>query len=283
MLRRALGLATPLVRSEIPVLTYHSIDDTGSLISIDEPRFRAQLVALRDDGWRSLTIAEYGALAEAGRVEPRTVLITFDDGYRNFAERAAPALRDHGLTATVFVAADHVGRHPLWLGRDQSRTAQLLDLVRMTSAERATLLAVTDTLQRDPLMDWPDLRDLVSAGFDVQSHSAAHEFLTCLAPAALVADLRRSRTVLEDRLGCPVPAIAYPYGEADAAVAAVAQEAGFTIGFIADHGLRETRRVMEWRAGIGGDMIPGEVVSMLRSWPLYPRVRAWLRGLGDAR
>src|SRR5215813_7158656 len=86
IVRRSLRYAAPFVDSEIPVLTYHSIDESGSLLSVAPSVLRAQLARLRAENWRSLSIAEYAAWDGKASPKPRTVLITFDDGYRNFAE-----------------------------------------------------------------------------------------------------------------------------------------------------------------------------------------------------
>ena len=277
VVRRSLRFAAPFVDTEIPVLTYHSIDDTGSLLSIKPGSFRAQLARLRAENWRSLSIAEYVAKAGTATAEPRTLLITFDDGYRNFGELALPLLTEFGFRATLFVPVDFVGKRPLWLERDWTLTQPLLDDVGMSSEERRALEVSTTALLREPLMDWSELRALSSAGIDIQSHGAAHYFLTTL-PLALVSDdLVRSRKVLEDRLGLPVPTIAYPYGDSNPEVAAAARDAGFDIGFVSDHGPRDARRMMSWRGGVSGRLTPPELISLLQSWPLYPRLRHLLR------
>src|SRR5260370_27504478 len=67
--------------------------------------------ALARDGWRSLTLAQYAA---SPRPAPRTVLISFDDGYASLAEFAYPVLADLGLTATTFLVTDFVGRTNTW-------------------------------------------------------------------------------------------------------------------------------------------------------------------------
>jgi peptidoglycan/xylan/chitin deacetylase (PgdA/CDA1 family) len=93
----------------------------------------------------------------------------------------------------------------------------------------------------------------------------------------LTEDLTRSRKVLEDRLGIAVPAIAYPYGVSNLEVAAAARDAGFEIGFVSDHGPRDAQRMMSWRGGVSGQSTPPELISLLLSWPLYPRLRHLLR------
>jgi peptidoglycan/xylan/chitin deacetylase (PgdA/CDA1 family) len=277
MLRRSLRLAAPFFGSEIPVLTYHSIDHSGSLLSVAPATLRSHLERLRAERWRSLSIAEYAAQAGSATPEPRTLLITFDDGYRNFGERALPLLTEFGFKATVFVPVDFVGKRPLWLERDWALTGPLLDQVGMSSRDRRALEASSTALLRDPLMDWSELRGLIDAGFDIQSHSSAHYFLTKIPPAQVSEDLIRSRRILEDRLGRPVLALAYPYGASNTNIATAAREAGFDLGFVSDHGPRDSRRMMLWRGGVSGRLTPPELISVLRSWPLYPRLRHLLR------
>jgi peptidoglycan/xylan/chitin deacetylase (PgdA/CDA1 family) len=277
LMRRSLRIAAPLFGAEIPVLTYHSIDHTGSLLSVGPALLRSQLARLRADGWRSLSIAEYLAQAGAAAHEPRTLLITFDDGYRNFIEHALPLLTEFGFKATLFVPVDFVGKRPLWLERDRALTRPLLDMVGMSVRDRRELEISTDAMLRDPLMGWAELRELVDAGFDIQSHSSAHHFLTLLPPAQVDDDLVRSRKVLEDRLGHAVTAIAYPYGASSPDIAAAARKAGFALGFVSDHGPRDDQHMMSWRGGVSGQLTPPELISLIRTWPLYPRLRHLIR------
>jgi peptidoglycan/xylan/chitin deacetylase (PgdA/CDA1 family) len=275
--RRSLRFAAPFVGTEVPVLTYHSIDTTGSLLSVHPDMFRAQIAHLKAENWRCLSIAEYLDQVGAATPEPRTFLITFDDGYRNFGQYAAPLLAEFGFTATVFVPVDFVGKQPLWLERDRGSTGPLLDKVGMSAEERRALEVCTTFLLRDLLMDWTELRELTKAGFDIQSHSSAHFMLTKLSADDVAADMTRSRLILEDRLGVRVAAIAYPYGDANGHVAAAARASGFDVGFVSDHGPRDAQRMMSWRGGVSDRQSPTELISLLRSWPLYPRLRHLVR------
>ena len=112
-------------------------------------------------------------------------------------------LRRHGLTATVFVPTDHVGATNGW--EHQARAAA-------------------------PIMDWDALADVVAAGLTVASHAASHRPLTALAHHEVVLEVLRSRAAIEDRLGRPVTAIAYPYGEHDPIVRHLVGAAGIPTG-----------------------------------------------------
>ncbi len=282
LVRRSLALAAPFVRAEVPVLNYHSVDNAGSVLSVSPAALGAQLAHLHAEGWRSLSLADYLA-APPGQRHARAMLITFDDGYGNFVASALPLLRQFGFTATLFVPVDYVGKCPSWLESNHATARLLLNQLGFPGRERQQLEDGMTALARDPLLDWPALRELVAAGIDVQSHGAGHSFLTGLRPDEAAADLARSRSVLEDRLGAPVRTIAYPYGACNAAVAALAQQAGFAAGFISDYGPRDTGGLMRWRAGISSLTTPRELSAMMASWPLHPRLRSLARRVDLAR
>jgi peptidoglycan/xylan/chitin deacetylase (PgdA/CDA1 family) len=252
------------------------------LLSVSPSVFRQQLQALRTADWESLSVAQYTAQINSPRPEPRKLLITFDDGYRNFAEHAWPLLKEFGLRATLFVPVDFVGKRPLWLERDGALTRPLLHQVRVSNRDRITLKAGIDALMQAPLLDWPDLRSLAEEGVDVQSHGFAHHFLTKLPMPEVARDLIRSRETLEDRLGLPIRAIAYPYGVCDPSIAACARQSGFEVGFVSDHGPRDSTHMMAWRGGVSSRLTPPELLAILETWPLYPRIRHLSRRLGSA-
>lgn len=273
MLRR-FGALFP---AQIPVLTYHSVDKTGSFLSVEPDELREHLVALQAEQWRSLSIAEYRLLSAAKTTRERTVLITFDDGYPSFYEQALPLLGEFGIKATVFVCTDFVGQKPGWMTRDAELVRALSRRLGFDACARARLGEAMQGLQRQPLMGWGELRELNRAGIDVQSHGATHHFMTTLAEPELADNLMRSRCVLEEQLGLPVRAIAYPYGDCSQRVAQAAARAGFDIGFVTDDRLSPGGALMRCRTGIGAGVSPARLRLMLSTWPIYPRLRSLAR------
>jgi peptidoglycan/xylan/chitin deacetylase (PgdA/CDA1 family) len=86
------------------------------------------------------------------------------------------------------------------------------------------------------LMTWEDVRALRDAGMDVASHAAGHRVLATLSGGALDQDLVGSRRTLEEVLGEPVRALAYPVGRsiaADRRLRGAVARAGYTVGFTA--------------------------------------------------
>jgi len=98
------------------ILTYHRVapsrtDPFGLCVAPE--RFDAQLRLLRRLA-HPLPLAELVAAARAGRLPRRAVALTFDDGYPDTLEDAAPILERHDVPATVFVCPGLGPRHEYW-------------------------------------------------------------------------------------------------------------------------------------------------------------------------
>ena len=175
------------------ILTYHSIDDSGSAISVPASVFARHVGWLRSGPVRVTSIPELLTLSP----EADAVALTFDDGFCNFAVDAAPLLQ--GLPVTLFVVTDHVGRSNEWGGR-QARGIPTL-----------------------PLLDWPALARLADSGVTLGAHSRTHPDLATISPGAIDDELTGCAERLQRETGIAPEVFAYPYGSlTPTAVAAVA-------------------------------------------------------------
>jgi peptidoglycan/xylan/chitin deacetylase (PgdA/CDA1 family) len=118
------------------------------------------------------------------------VLITFDDGYRDNLENAAPVLQRYGYPAVVFVPVGYIdGTRPL--PHDEH-------------------LASRGIVNRP--LSWQDLAELEAAGIQVGSHGIGHRPLADLEVDEAAREITLSKLRLEDALGRPVRAFAYVKG-----------------------------------------------------------------------
>jgi peptidoglycan/xylan/chitin deacetylase (PgdA/CDA1 family) len=210
-------------------------------------------------------------LIGTGRMPPRAVCITFDDGYRSVHDLALPILKQYKLPATVFVTSGFVGGGNMWNDRIieavQNLPAGQLDLSelglgayslatlgdrkqtvgRLTEASKylppqARLdlikrleLMVGDHLD-DGLMLTPDMVvNLDRAGIEIGAHTISHPILTSLEDASARLEIEGGKKELEAIIGKPVRLFAYPNGKAgkdfDERHTRMAREAGFAAAF----------------------------------------------------
>lgn len=175
------------------VLTYHSIDDSGSPISVSPRAFERHLEWLMSG---QVMVESLDALTRsAGAGDRPRVALTFDDGFVSFASLAWPRLRDGGLPATVFLVSDHVG------GTNQWRGAAVAGIPVL------------------PLMSWEDAARCAAEGADIGAHSRTHPPLSTLPPTAAHDEMAGCRQALWERLRVAATAFAYPYGDVSPSVA----------------------------------------------------------------
>ena len=188
----------------VPILMYHRIA-TGGPPGLKRWRvapelFDAHMNALHGGGYQTITLAEWAdAVAQRHPVKGKRVILTFDDGYSDFLSAAVPVLRRHDFSATVFLVAERIGQTALW-DADYGDCA--------------------------PLMSWEEIKSLQALGIEFGAHSSIHKKMTEMGPTELAEDIKRTRAILEEHLGVPVPTLAYPYGDQNENVRQVVGEAG---------------------------------------------------------
>ena len=181
-------------RQRIPIITYHSIDDSGSVVSTTPGVFRQQMEKLSETGYRTITVGQLTDSLRAGHwPTEKTAILTFDDGFENFFTEAAPILQEFSFTGTVYLVTDHCGRFNDWTGNPPE-------------------------LPRSSLLSWSQIRELSSLGFEFGSHTVTHPDLTTLDPDAADDEISRSRIAIEDATGKKVKSFAYPFGRMTGAV-----------------------------------------------------------------
>jgi peptidoglycan/xylan/chitin deacetylase (PgdA/CDA1 family) len=201
----------------VPVLMYHRIAESGpqalARYRTHPDFFRTQMRWLRSHGYHAISVAEL--VQRLSRREPfpgRPVMITFDDGTNDFYDTAWPILCECDLSAQVFIVTDLIGREASW------------------DAEYG---------EPAPLMDARMIEELAQAGVQFGSHLATHRPADGLGSAELVAELARSRSMLETLTRRPVTALAAPHGICDDRLIVLAQQCGYETIFSASDGVAQ--------------------------------------------
>jgi peptidoglycan/xylan/chitin deacetylase (PgdA/CDA1 family) len=190
----------------VPIVLYHSVSSDPPPVSrgfsVDAPTLARHLDLVVERGLRALTVSQL--LDAMGRGDTsalaRAVVITFDDGFADFASAALPALRDRGLTATLFVATGLLRGGP----------------------EPPVYRALAPHM-----LEWSQLADLHAAGIEIGGHSHTHPQLDTLGTAAVREEVGRCTGLLSDALAMPVRVFAYPHGYSSPRVRRVVADAGY--------------------------------------------------------
>jgi peptidoglycan/xylan/chitin deacetylase (PgdA/CDA1 family) len=177
------------------ILTYHSVDDSGSPISIDPASFRRHVKFLALRGPRIVTVDQLLGMPTA----VPAAAITFDDAFVNFADVAWPIMREYNLPVTLYVPSDFTGTKNTWSAADRF-------------------------IPQLPLLDWDALARLREEGVTLGSHTCSHPHLTRLSDERVRDELERSAEQIERMTGARPTGLAYPYGAHDTRVMAAASK-----------------------------------------------------------
>ncbi len=229
------GRPTPIVR--VPVLMYHYIrvnpnpvDRIGAGLSVTPDLFAQQMTYLTQAGYTPVSLDDvYAAWTGARPLPPKPVVLTFDDGYRDFFTAAYPVLKARGFKATVYV--------------------------------------VTDFLERPAYLTWDMLSVLASEGLvTIGSHTLTHVDLSTAPPDRARREIFESKHRLEERLGVGVNDFSYPSGRYNPAVVSLVEAAGYRTAVTTRPGntLRLEERLTLPRVRVDGREGLAEFISKLR-------------------
>ena len=185
------GLDALLLRDVAIVVAFHRVDDTGTAdgLTVGVDMFERYCRFFRRH-FRVTSLRDLVERLERGQPVHRRLAITFDDGYRDNYEHAAPVLERLGLPATFFVVTQWMSSDVVaWWDQD-SRTPH-------------------------PWMTWEQVRALRRRGFDIGAHTRTHADLGRVGEAEARDEIVGARRDLERELGAPVDLFAYPYGRPD--------------------------------------------------------------------
>jgi peptidoglycan/xylan/chitin deacetylase (PgdA/CDA1 family) len=202
----------------LPIIVYHQIRNTSdgpadSLEAISLDRFNSEMRYLHEHGYVALSADEVVDYINGGDpLGKKIVAIQFDDGWKS-SQLALPVLERYGFTATFWIIA---GKGIGWPHMDWD------GIEAIARNPRYTIYSHTMThpwKPGDTMLDWVD-RPRTGKGRDEVRW-----------------ELTESRRVLVEKLGRPVPYLAWPGGHYNDVLIELAKEAGYIALFTIDEGI----------------------------------------------
>jgi peptidoglycan/xylan/chitin deacetylase (PgdA/CDA1 family) len=182
----------------VPILMYHYIrdyhvasDPEGINLSVAPALFAQQMQYLATHGYTPITLDTLAAIfAGKARAPAKPIVLTFDDGYKDFFTAAFPILKLHHFHAVSFVITGFVGEHRY--------------------------------------LSWKNIKEMQASGLIAfESHTVHHTYLPAVSYQQALDEVVTSKKILQSETGAPVNFIAYPDGATDATVERALQKAGY--------------------------------------------------------
>jgi peptidoglycan/xylan/chitin deacetylase (PgdA/CDA1 family) len=186
----------------VPILVYHNLGpQSKGRLTIGVATFEEQMRYLKKQGYRVISLSEFLEFASLRRQLPRkSVVLTFDDGWKPFREFAYPILKELGFTATLFIYSDFVG----------ARSA----------------------------LSWDEIRQFGQEGFQIEAHSKTHSDLRRRQGESeaehaqrMQAELAQPLALFQRHLGRTSHILAFPYGAQDDDVLKRLKDHGYVAAF----------------------------------------------------
>ncbi len=191
--------AAPRRSLRCPILMYHHVgevpEDATPLrrdLTVTAAQLAEQIGWLRENGYTAVTLAQVAAaLLDGADLPEKPVVLTFDDGYADAYEVAAPVLAEGGMVGTFFL--------------------------------------ISGCMEQAGYLSWAQAAELTRMGMEIGNHSATHPDLTALDRAAQRDEIEGAAAAIEAALGTRPQVFCYPLGRYSTTTVSLLQETGHRV------------------------------------------------------
>lgn len=177
----------------VPILVYHHIDGRAQLelTTVSPQSFDQQMAYIKKNGFKVMSFNELVEDTRQGiKIPPKSVVLSFDDGYEDNFTHALPILKKYGFSGIFFLPSDLIGK--------------------------------------EGFMTWDQVRVMVQNGMEIGSHTETHIYLpTYPSLDRVVEEIRGSKTTLEKELKIEIKYFCYPSGGFDDQIKEFLKQAGY--------------------------------------------------------
>ena len=178
----------------VPIITYHKVDGNAGIskLSISPESFRREISFLKKHNYNVVKLEAMAELVKSGKFPPKTIAITFDDGYENNYINAYPILKEYKIPATIFIVPNFIGK--------------------------------------DGYLTWDQVIEMSNSGvISIGNHTMSHGYLPSFQGEKLNTEITDSKKIIEDRIKKEVLSFSYPLGGFNDLVRDKVIESGYKI------------------------------------------------------
>ncbi len=183
-----------LKRHVVPIVMFHHVDTYSheELNTISPKKFEKIMAFLKNHHYQVIRLEQLvDAINHHTKLAPRSVVLTFDDGYDNNYTYAFPILKKYQFPATIFVISNFIGK--------------------------------------EDFLTPGHIKEMVNSGLiDIGSHTKNHVYLPGIKDRnSTVDEIAGSKSDLEKFLGRPVDYFCYPSGGFNSDIQSIVHQAGY--------------------------------------------------------
>jgi peptidoglycan/xylan/chitin deacetylase (PgdA/CDA1 family) len=188
------------------ILMYHEVsqEDPADILAVRRDSFYEQIAWLKINGYQVTALSDLLSDKQSGLIKAtgrKSIALTFDDGYLDTYTTAWPVLREHDISASIFLVSGRVGKTSAWREGSLANTA---------------------------LMSWDNVREMAASGIQFGSHTVTHPHLNKLEARDIELEVQDSRCQIEEQLEQDITQFSYPYGSTTPSVNYALRKAGYT-------------------------------------------------------
>jgi len=190
------------------ILMYHSIDNKklkrlkGIRVSIKN--FDKQIAYLSKNNYKSYTLSEM--IEQKEKLPPKSVVITFDDGYKDNFTNALAILKKYDFKATIFVITNRFDND--WSLHRKAKNANIVNYIDKLSDE--------------------DIKNLLNSGLiEIGAHTINHKNFSKLTLQEKEYEILESKKILEEKFNITCKTFSYPFGIYEKGDEEIVKKAGF--------------------------------------------------------
>mgnify|MGYP000945342170 CR=1 FL=1 len=207
----------------VPVLMYHHVLKKGGFIASSAEDFASQMRFLAEVGYKTLTMSEFIAYKKGELAVPKkSILITFDDGWKDNYVYAYPILREFGLRATIFLVTQ-------WIERASERQGEFVELTHQEYKKAAPQRPQDVFLSLDEIARMRDV-------FDFHSHTHTH-FDDYFGEFGASENFGKCREFMRKNFGFDDEILCWPRGIFDENLLNIAKSVGYKAFFTTQRGI----------------------------------------------
>ena len=186
-----------MIPHNLTIINYHKIEHNSDIgLTTRHPAdFANDLKIIRDSGFSTIT---FNDLNNHLSLPQKPLIITFDDAYLSFYDKALDTLNSNNMKAVVFVPVNYIGKKNYWD-------------VQFFKKEYWH-------------MDKTQIMDSSKEGMEIGSHGLSHQFLNHMSNENIKHEFKKSKQTLEDITGNAIISVSYPFGRANLKVLEQAKE-----------------------------------------------------------